>query len=165
VGEHGNQDDRDRIPKMKAKLIESGDFRVCFEANSLHRGKSGAVTAFIYWQFGDSCFPGPRWSDFVVVVLSWWIESLRGTDEGKLFRFMDGPFFMKVSGAGASSVRVECYEDRKEQKLVGSYQVPVKRIHGEIEAAAKAVVHALQERNWTSRDLEHLAKLLTSPWP
>jgi len=100
----------------------------------------------------------------VAVIPAWWIEALRKPDEGVVLRFMDGPFFMRLTDARAGCWRIECYEDRKERMLAGSYRLPLERIREEVVGAARAVLVASQRRNWKSRDLELLNSLLTNPW-
>jgi hypothetical protein len=43
--------------------------------------------------------------------------------------------------------------------------LPLKRVRDELVAVSKAVVAALRERNWGSKELELLNNLVLSPWP
>ena len=37
------------------------------------------------------------WSDFVVVILGWWIPALRSNDRSCRLQFMDGPYSLRIS--------------------------------------------------------------------
>jgi hypothetical protein len=141
--------------------ITPRNFRIGFHPETLLRTAEGATTAFIYWQFDDFYFPGPRWSDFVAVIPGWWIEALRGLDGPKELRFMDGPYFIRVSKSNDAHLSVGCYEDRAERKLCGSYVVRNDAVLKEVEATARDVVAAFQERNWNSEDIAYLKRLLS----
>jgi len=153
------------MAQVKTKTIKSSDFRIRFEPNTLLRTKGGATTAFIYWQFGSFCFPGPRWSDFVTVISAWWIDALRSLDKTQTLRFMDGPYFITATRVGTTDVQIDCHEDREGKGLVESYRLPLRRVRDELIGVSKAVVAALRERNWGSRELELLNNLVGSPWP
>ncbi len=71
---------------------------------------------------------------------------------------------MIVTPVGIADLQIDCFEDREGKGLVGSYRVPLDRVREEIVAVARAVVTACRERNWKSKDLEHLSGLLTNPW-
>jgi hypothetical protein len=148
------------MAKVTPSQPSPSEFRVRFVTSSLLRAASGSVTAFLYWQFDDFSFPGERWSDFAPVVLSWWIEALQDMHGSALLRFMDGPYFIQIRERRAKSALVECHEDRKEKGLVASYRVPMALIRNEIESAGQAAAVALQERNWHSKDIDHLLCLL-----
>jgi hypothetical protein len=124
----------------------------------------GTITGFLYWQFGDFCFPDHRWSDFVAVIPAWWIEALRSLDGETKLDFMDGPYFMILTEVGDGYGSIECYEDRKTKILVGCYRIPIAQVKREVVTVASSIVVELQERNFGSDDLRHLIKLLKSPW-
>ncbi|AUX33572.1 MULTISPECIES: hypothetical protein [Sorangium] len=58
------------------------------------RSQAGVVWAGLCLDFGDRAFPDPRWSDFVVVVLTWWLNALmillRGNSQRQEVMFMEG---------------------------------------------------------------------------
>ena len=60
------------------------------------RRSDGSTTGEIWVEIGEDSFPEKHWNDFVVKILSWWIESLNnfiiGVANEIEFCFMDGPF-------------------------------------------------------------------------
>jgi hypothetical protein len=68
--------------------------------------ESGNVTGVIYVELESGAFPEVGWSDFPVIILSWWAEALlqlaMRTRRKVLWLFMDGPHSLvltKVTGA------------------------------------------------------------------
>ena len=56
--------------------------------------------SLVYFKTEDSFFPSNDWNDFVLVITSWWCQSLlkllRNESMSEEFLFMDGPFSVKV---------------------------------------------------------------------
>ncbi len=66
----------------------------------LQRTAAGVVYGNLSLKVGESSFPHPDWTDFVVVVLTWWCHAvlqLLSEDRGLVeVRFMDGPFLVEI---------------------------------------------------------------------
>lgn len=138
--------------------------RIIFDPTTLHQSKMGAVTGVVYFDFGpDQRFPVEGWSDFVVVVASWWLAALeeldRGADETKL-RFMDGPYWVAVVPQDASSVLLRCTEDRKGAGVATEELVDRDVLRSELQKLGNEVLRACAEARIESRDLDGIRSYL-----
>jgi hypothetical protein len=83
------------------------------------RTATGLVYAELYLQVGELQFPDSRWTDFVVVVLSWWCEALHrllaGVREPIDVRFMEGPYLVEIGPLDQGRVHLVLVEDRKRE--------------------------------------------------
>lgn len=83
------------------------------DLRDLERTKQRSIIGRIWFTLGEQAFPGAGWSDFIVVVLGWWIGQLldlrRANKSDVEFLFMDGPYSILVKedrdGALALSFR------------------------------------------------------------
>jgi len=104
---------------------------------------SGIVTGVICVELESGAFPDAGWSDFPVIILSWWVEALfqleTPTRLEVLWRFMDGP-----QGLTLTKVTGDTGEPTFEQ--VERYL---------LEAAQRVVSHCEQHK-MLNRDLEML---------
>ncbi|MWC28801.1 hypothetical protein [Paenibacillus sp. MMS18-CY102] len=71
--------------------------KIIFNEDKIEISKYGAITGELYFQVKDTFFPAVNWSDFIVVILTWWNKSadlLATSSVGATanFSFMDGPF-------------------------------------------------------------------------
>src|SRR5688572_22893418 len=82
---------------------------VIVETASLHRSDVGSVTGEIHLRLGSDAFPETGWSDFPIVILSWWIGALlallRGESRSEDLQFMDGPLVVRLSDDGAAELK------------------------------------------------------------
>ncbi len=55
----------------------------------------------IYIDNGEFIFPEKEWSDFIVITLNWWSDSLlrlmNNASKSESFDFMDGPLLFKIN--------------------------------------------------------------------
>jgi hypothetical protein len=137
--------------------------RICFDPGTLHQSRSGSITGVVYFQFNpERQFPSLGWSDFVVVLASWWIVALReiteGASEVKL-RFMDGPYWINVvSQEGGLLLR--CTEDNRDAGIVYELKVKPNDLTGEIFSFARKVSDACKAVGISSVDLDNMRTAL-----
>jgi hypothetical protein len=133
--------------------------RICFDPSTLHQSRSGSVTGVVYFELDpERQFPGPGWSDFVVVLASWWMVALKkiadGTSEVEL-RFMDGPYWITVaSQEGALLLR--CMEDNQDARVVYELRVKLNDLTGEIFSFARKLSDACKAAGIRSVDLDNM---------
>jgi hypothetical protein len=103
--------------------------------------QTGNVTGVIFLELEGGAFPERGWSDFPVIVLSWWTEAWLQlevpTRRQVQWRFMDGPYAAILSKAPTAGLR--------------SSQVCASLL----QAAERVVAHCEQNRMVT-KDLEFL---------
>src|SRR5262245_23576462 len=107
--------------------------------------KAGNVTGVIFLELQHGPFPEAGWSDFPVIILSWWIEAwLQLETSAKRrevqWRFMDGPYSATLTVTGAQSPEAFAFSDVKSSLL---------------EAGEHVIAHC-EQQDMLSRDLEPL---------
>jgi hypothetical protein len=127
------------------------------DASTLAISSCGSITGIVAIRAGNAAFPEALWSDFPVVILSWWIEPvpriLAGTSHIWECRFMDGPFSARLEQQhndawtllGFNAGRVEFTATVSCRAFV----------HSLLEAA-RQILGECQQRGWQNRDIEAL---------
>ena len=138
--------------------------RIAFDPNTLHQSKMGSVTAVVYFDFGGKRqFPGARRSDFVIVVVNWWLAALdrisQGAVETKL-RFMDGPYWIVIVVQEGASLLLRCTDDRRDAEVVYEVVVAVEDLRRELTNLASEVSQACAIAGVESIELDHLRRRL-----
>ncbi len=123
----------------------------------------GSVTGVVYFDFGsDRQFPSAGWSDFVVVISSWWLvaleELVQGTVESDLL-FMDGPYRI-AAVTREPGILLRCTEVRIGAGVLYEVAVGVEDLKRELMIFARHVSNACEDANIQSADLDVLRKLL-----
>lgn len=124
--------------------------------------KSGTVAGKVCFDLGSVKFPEEEWSDFVVVVLGWWLEEvlkLADRAEGRSeLLFMEGTFFVRVANDDSTGWLLECMD--------GKQQIPefVKSIDRDIFMkslllAASQTIDSCRENEWLDSALDRLVSL------
>jgi hypothetical protein len=130
-----------------------------FDPESLRRSASGSITGILHFSFGDNHFPGLGWSDFVLVILGWWIAALRSNDRNILLEFMDGPYRLRVTRSDDAAT-LDCIESRQQDVVSFSTRVRFLDLRKQVEEVAQKATAACRTQNWDSDDLRALARSL-----
>lgn len=135
------------------------------ETTSLKQSKSKLITGVVFFDFGDGYrFPEQGWNDFVVIVLCWWLSSLKrlvcsNSDEEE-FRFMDGPLAIKIKRRSDNFVSMEFFNEstRVDESLDACYQI--KDIARSVFDVSKKVYLACYRQGWECDELLELKSLI-----
>src|ERR1700761_7175354 len=138
--------------------------RIFFDPDTLHQSRLGSITGVVSFQFRlERQFPSPGWSDFVVVLASWWLVELRrlaeGAHEAKL-RFMDGPYWIAISSRDGGKLSLSCVEDRQGAGVVYELMVKSSDLEAEIFSFARNVSNACKLAGISSVDLDGMRAAL-----
>ena len=140
----------------------SSDVRILVDAQALRPGHAGPITGPIsLWINGES-FPIKNWSDFIVVVLTWWGHSLirlvRQQSSLEKIPFMDGPFEVEVQARAPTTWQVRAYRRGRvhREQIFDAVCEPTALIESFVAASA-AVLQACQERGFRSADISRLS--------
>ncbi len=136
------------------------DTLLMVDAEAVEVRQGGPAIGGIWLLYENSPFPGVRWSDFVVVLLSWWAEAILKVvhDEGVQERvhFMDGPYSVVVGRSfGMLEIRMIA-RDRE----VGTGEAAVKPFVVELVSQSRTVLGACRSQEWWSTDADALESLL-----
>jgi CheY-like chemotaxis protein len=137
-------------------------FVLLVRRESLTISRNGSIFGEVWCQFGrDQSFPEVRWSDFVVVVLGWWLENIVTLVDGRkrnaTISFMDGPFEVNVFAKRMDSWDAEFVARRVagDQVLHRVVFAPDPFIDSLIQAS-EAILQTCAENDWISADVDSL---------
>ena len=133
------------------------------DPRSLTAAESCCIIGTIYFDFPTLQFPERNWSDFVVVLLGWWLEATRWPITRAELRFMDGPFVLRIAPVAGDNVVLKGIEDRGHERELCHCVASIKELRLEIESAAKSILEECRARKWVNEDVERLGYLLGNP--
>ena len=104
-------------------------------------------------------FPGQGWSDFVAVVLNWWIANARALlfaplHETYSFQFMDGPIRIAAKKVTATEVELVFLENDQVKNEMAI--VPIEDVKTAIVRATRQFINAVDRLGWRNEDVETL---------
>ena len=124
---------------------------ICFDRNN--------VTSVFFIKDNEFNFPDSYWTDFSLVILSWWttelLEQLSGKIEGE-YHFMDGPFFMKGIFKKDTVEFLFLERQLKGSKLLKTTVVNMEQFVIEIIRKTNVIIIECLKNNYSSSDLEIL---------
>jgi hypothetical protein len=136
------------------------------ELGTLRQSTRGSITGNLEARIGPFVFPGPGWSDFVAIVLGWWLEALHTLESGQQsveLRFMDGPYLMRIGKESPLLYVLTCVEDRPGRTVVCQCRVDPAQVLSEIVRTASDVLAACAAKNWAAPALRSLESRLGGP--
>lgn len=144
------------------------DIAVKVKTDSLNIGenKSRLITGEICFAVGDMFFPELRWNDFVVIVLTWWVETvttIRTLEIGTTceFRFMDGPFLVKGLKTGQDTMRMNFVKDKLNgEDILFSVDCKITNLTISLLRSAKEVIEEANKRKWVTKEIADLHSAL-----
>lgn len=113
-------------------------------------------------------FPDPNWSDFIVIVLSWWIQSIKAlmiSDVGVTYQFvfMDGIPIVLAKKVRIDEVELQfCLEGLNKNSLEGIAQCKIEQLKESLLKTSKKVLRAMERNKWDSTEIEELKQLVKS---
>jgi hypothetical protein len=159
VVQRNHQDNRSCISEMTDETPVS----LRCELATLHQSAHGSITANLEVRIGEFVFPGPGWSDFVAIILGWWLEALhtllRGEQSVEL-RFMDGRYVMWLTREGQNHYILKCREEREEHTVVFQAGVNPAQLLSATERTAADVIKACAAKKLEAAPLRSLSSLL-----
>ena len=127
------------------------------DPSTLKRSSHGSVTGVVAIRADGASFPEVRWSDFPVVILSWWLEPvsriLHGTTCVWDCRFMDGPFSVRLQQMRGDTWTLVGLHDTH---VVFTTTVSCRAFIHSLLDGSRRILRECQQRSWHSRDIEIL---------
>ncbi|WP_437905088.1 hypothetical protein WME95_43075 [Sorangium sp. So ce327] len=138
---------------------------IIVDTETLSLTHNGPITGEVFIEYAGTIFPEARWSDFPVVILSWWCQATMRLINGakhEEFLFMDGSFCFDIS-QDQDTWHVRCFDDISPTSSPIT-QGSLNRLTfiESLLAAANSVVHACTERSWMSKDVISLSQSLNT---
>lgn len=145
-------------------VTRTNDVHVYINVNTLHMSTHGKITGVISLRVGDFYFPERGWSDFLVVILGWWLDEMaklwhgqQEDEDGVGCLFMDGSFFYGISEYEGSWWLIECVEGIPEGKVMAETKVERSIFIKDVLSCATQVVEACRSRGWKTEAIDKLA--------
>lgn len=138
--------------------------RVCVDESSMAFSKNKLVTGIVFFDFEKYQFPQKEWNDFVVVILTWWLDALKNIVakgyKAEEFRFMDGPMCIEVTVLSGDRCKIACIDERNDDgpEFSGTYSLA--EIFDSVISTARAVCDICRARNWESDDIDDLNQVI-----
>ncbi len=124
----------------------------------------GPVTAGIWLATGVSAFPMVGWSDFVVVVLGWWVAAilrlLRGESGMERVHFMDGPYAVEISMSDSRKLHFRMFSGPGGGREVAFGESDVERFTCELLDQSRKALDECRLQGWWSADADELTSHL-----
>jgi len=123
--------------------------------------KSINITGIIYFEIDFyRYYPDENWSDFVVIILSWWIKSMKALILSKIgrtyeFNFMDGSPVVLAKKISNEDIELTCYDE-------GILICNIKQLRDSLLSTSKKVLREIDRKKWESDEIEELQSLTIS---
>jgi len=135
------------------------DVEIIVDENSLDISKHGSIYGEIFFKVGETCFPGPEWDDFPVVILKWWIDAWKAIWIGKSgtaseFLFMDGPVKIKIKKLNEETAALDFIRQGSKEPYVQCHIDQLKRA---LLVASRKVLREVNKRGWKTNDIDWLS--------
>jgi len=146
-------------------LTQYIDIRVSEQSFELSQSK---ITGEICFVIDNQFFPEQNWNDFVVVILSWWLESLMKlilSDDGSSydFSFMDGPLLVRGKKIDNDIINLEFVRKKLNgDEIQLTARCSVNELRESLIGAARKTVKILEAKMWVTEETRKLRKLLNS---
>jgi hypothetical protein len=128
----------------------------------LGRSAAGLVYGEVFLQIDELSFPHPRWSDFVVVVLTWWCRTLLrllGGERGPIeVRFMEGPYLAELGPLEGSCLSLMLVEAGLRRRICRQADVEIGPLIESVLSAADRTLIECKNRNWWAHDEDELTE-------
>ncbi|RIE03933.1 hypothetical protein [Cohnella faecalis] len=141
---------------------------IIFNESSININKKGAVTGEIYFNVDNEYFPGYNWSDFIVVILTWWNKSINQLELSPVgvavnFSFMDGPFNIRGEKKENDSVTLEFIKRNASGENISiSIDMSILELKRLIQKVSRNVLNVINTTNSVfNDDIEELKKIVS----
>jgi hypothetical protein len=135
--------------------------KICLGDDNLGRSRVGIVHGPICLRVDGFSFPDLQWTDFVVVILTWWCRALFRILEGDRgpveVRFMEGPFLVELGPQGKDTLRLTLVEAGLKRRIVRNADVKTAPLIRSIISASDRTLIQCKKHQWWSNDEDCLA--------
>lgn len=132
---------------------------------------TGNHISTIYIEHDNFFFPSSGWTDFSVIIMSWWIaellNQLKGQKKGR-YLFMDGPYYFLGTFSDTNIVTLSFVHDKNEEpELVKTFDLKIEDFTGLLKNCAESILMKCKEFQYYNSDVEELQRIvekLNSEW-
>ena len=138
---------------MKPMTTET---RLVIDLGALHVRSHGPAIAGVWLESGGSEFPMARWTDFVVVVLRWWVVAvlrlLRNNTGTERVPFMEGPYAVEASRTQSGKLQFRMFAGPSGGREVAVGEADIRRFVSELAIQSERLLDECRLREWWSLD-------------
>jgi hypothetical protein len=152
---------------IRGMILMMQNFSIEVDLDTLENRQN--VTGDIYFVIDfHRFFPEEGWSDFVVIILSWWIKSIKGlivSDIGRTyeFNFMDGTPIVFAKKLDNQNLELHfCLDNIEKRKAIFTAICSIKEVRDSILSVSKKVIRAIDRNKWKREDIDELKDLVLS---
>ncbi|CAM3830107.1 hypothetical protein GCM10009865_05500 [Aeromicrobium ponti] len=113
-------------------------------------------------------FPEEGWSDFVVTILTWWINSIKGlivSELGKTyeFDFMDGTPIILAKKLDNENLELRfCIDEEAKRRVILTANCSIIEVRDSILSVSKKVIRSFERKKWKREGIDELKDLVLS---
>ncbi|CRK84883.1 hypothetical protein [Neobacillus massiliamazoniensis] len=112
-------------------------------------------------------FPAEGWSDLVIIVLSWWIESLKGliiSEAGRVYKFdfMDGTPVVFGKKTDSDKMELSFFGNSERGSVEYSSICSISELKASLLSTSKKVLRSVERNKWSSEEIDKLKDLVLS---
>lgn len=137
---------------------------LAIDAENIDARASRPALGFINISIDGVAFPSHDWSDFVVVVLSWWLEATRslltGESNREIVNFMDGPYAVEIEKKLNDVLLFTALAGSGRRIVLAVGEEAAMPFAQSLIAQSKAALDACRYLGWNSPDLESMERSL-----
>ena len=138
-------------------------FEIKIDVDDIELYQNGNNFGVIYIKINDFLFPQNNWTDFIVIILNWWLCNIEAIKRkrrktGK-FCFMDGPYVVKLKKSENDKIKLKFCDH---YKLVIEYEFSIDEIMKEILMKSSEIIEFVKSNKWESKDIDSLNNSIIS---
>lgn len=116
------------------------------------------ITGEIYFEFSNFIFPEKGWNDFVVIILSWWLNEFKKNNYNFKMLFMDGSFEIEIKESRNKQIDMVFFKGDTKLFTINTSKNTLKT---ELLKSARKVLRKAYQKNWQTSDVEGLKKIIS----
>jgi hypothetical protein len=148
-----------KFGKLKVPMETRTDFVIRVQPDSLTRSGHGSICGQIWCEVGTLAFPESHWSDFPVVVVSWWLEAVVGIFDGRIrnadVNFMGGPYVVHLAAKRRDSWKGQFLERALGRtKMIQQFDFSQSPFVSSLLNCSGELLHECSAKGWESTDVD-----------
>ncbi|WP_142292159.1 hypothetical protein [Bacillus sp. OV166] len=164
----GIKTNRELLSKSKTQGVVLIPQHISIEVDLESLENRQNITGDIYFVIDyHRFFPEEGWSDFVVIILSWWIASMKGlmiseTGRAYEFDFMDGTPIVLAKKLDSENLELRFCIEREKKQVNFTAICSIKELRDSILSVSKKVIRAFERKKWERENIDELKDLVLS---
>ena len=138
--------------------------KLIIDYKTMARMPTGKIQGEIFFEEKGFFFPERKWSDNVLIVLSWWLKSLIGAVNNEEdfvdFHFMEGPCYVRFFLKKLNNYDV-IFAERRENEVLLKFNSNNKKLICDLYDLAKNAREVCEKNHWVDGDYDELVEAIS----